>query len=327
MSIRLNPLYHELLSKISFLWYYTNTMIPQFPEFKKLELTDKKDIESFTKRFPPYSDFNFASMWGWDTKGDMLVSQLNNNLVVCFTDYLTGEPFYSFLGDNEINDTAEKLISFSKEQSFPAHLKLIPEVSANGLDRERFIVTEDRNNFDYMLAVESLKPHDGTLRPLSSRRKLINKLKLLSHTAVVPIDIHDSEIAEKILSVFSEWESRQGMNASDILILKNALHKVLQSSEIENTLAFGLLINEKFEGYSINEFLGNEYAIGSFQQASTVTSQASYALLMQEVAVYLDQLGCKYLNLEQDLGIEGLRKWKLSYKPTYYLKKYVVTAV
>ena len=92
MSIRLNPLYHEPLSKISFLWYYANIMIPQFPEFKSLELSDKKDIESFTKRFPPYSDFNFVSMWSWDIKEEIRISQLNGNLVVRFTDYLTGKP-------------------------------------------------------------------------------------------------------------------------------------------------------------------------------------------------------------------------------------------
>ncbi len=302
-------------------------MIPTFPEFKSLELSDKKEIESFAKRFPPYSDFYFASMWSWDVKNEVKVSKLNGNLVVRFTDYLNGEPLYSFLGEKDINDTIEKLLAFSKEQSIEPKLKLVPEISVIELDRSRFTAVEDKDNFDYVLSIESLKPHDGTLRPLSSRRKLINKLKLLSKTEVIPIDITDPEISKKILSVFSGWESRQGIEARDINILKNALHKTLQSTDIDNTLAFGLYINDKFEGYSINEFLGHEYAIGSFQQANTVTSKASYALLMQEVAVYLDQLGCKYLNLEQDLGIPGLRKWKLSYKPAYYLKKYIVTAI
>ncbi len=35
-------------------------MLPQFPQFKPLELTDKEDIENFTKNFPPYSDFSFS---------------------------------------------------------------------------------------------------------------------------------------------------------------------------------------------------------------------------------------------------------------------------
>lgn len=65
-------------------------MISEFPQFKKLELADKKDIEKFTSKFPPYSDFNFVSMWSWDIRGEMRVSQLNGNLVVRFTDYLTG---------------------------------------------------------------------------------------------------------------------------------------------------------------------------------------------------------------------------------------------
>ena len=81
-------------------------MIPEFPEFKKLELSDKEDVEAFTKKFPPYSDFNFVSMWSWDIKGEMRLSILNGNLVVRFTDYITGDPFYSFLGNNKTNETA-----------------------------------------------------------------------------------------------------------------------------------------------------------------------------------------------------------------------------
>ena len=110
-------------------------MIPEFPQFKKLELSDKKDIEKFTSKFPPYSDFNFVSMWSWDIKGEMRLSVLNNNLVVRFTDYLTGNPFYSFLGDNKVNETAEQLLELSKNEGLKAELKLIPEDSVRSVDK------------------------------------------------------------------------------------------------------------------------------------------------------------------------------------------------
>ena len=57
-------------------------MIPEFPKFKNLELSDKNDIEKFTSKFLPYSDFSFVSMWSWDIKGEMRIAQLNGNLVV-----------------------------------------------------------------------------------------------------------------------------------------------------------------------------------------------------------------------------------------------------
>ena len=90
-------------------------MIPEFPQFKKLELSDRKDLEKFTSKFPPYSDFNFVSMWAWDTKGEMQISQLNGNLVVQFTDYINGKPFFSFLGDSLVLDTIKTLLDFSKK--------------------------------------------------------------------------------------------------------------------------------------------------------------------------------------------------------------------
>src|ERR1051326_3758117 len=34
-------------------------MIPQFPAFKKHELSDKPEVEGFLARYPAYSDFEF----------------------------------------------------------------------------------------------------------------------------------------------------------------------------------------------------------------------------------------------------------------------------
>ncbi|OGY35168.1 MAG: hypothetical protein A3E36_00640 [Candidatus Andersenbacteria bacterium RIFCSPHIGHO2_12_FULL_45_11b] len=77
-------------------------MIPKFPEFKPLEMTDREEIIGYTSKFLPYSDFNFTSMWSWDIDGKIMVSELNGNLVVNFSDYVTSEPFYSLIGDNDI---------------------------------------------------------------------------------------------------------------------------------------------------------------------------------------------------------------------------------
>ena len=113
-------------------------MIPQFPEFKKLELSDKEEIQKMTQKYPPYSDFNFVSMWSWDIKGEMRISVLNENLVVRFTDYITGKLFYSFLGDNEVSETAKKLLDLSKAEGLTPELKLIPEHSVKNLDLSKF---------------------------------------------------------------------------------------------------------------------------------------------------------------------------------------------
>jgi hypothetical protein len=52
--------------------------------------------------------------------------------------------------------------------------------------------------------------------------------------------------------------------------------------------------------------------------------KGSYAMINQQFALHA--LGeFKYVNREEDLGLEGLRKAKLSYMPAILLNKYVVT--
>ena len=54
--------------------------IPCFPTFKKLELSDKNVIENVTSQFNAYSDFNFASLWNYDTESTIEWSLLHDNL-------------------------------------------------------------------------------------------------------------------------------------------------------------------------------------------------------------------------------------------------------
>src|SRR3990167_9661654 len=179
-------------------------MIPEFPEFKKLELSDKEDVEVFTKKFPPYSDFNFVSMWSWDIKGEMRLSQLNNNLVVRFTDYLTGDPFFSFLGDNEVNDTIKKLLEFSKSEGLRIKLKLIPECSIKNADITKYNIKEDEDNSDYIYNVQLISEYKGA--SFSDKRNNVNHfVKSFPKIYVELLNLKDPATQKNILKLDKEW--------------------------------------------------------------------------------------------------------------------------
>src|SRR3989338_6050157 len=120
---------------------------PIFPEFKKLEIEDREFVENFTKKFPPYNDFEFIDLWIYNPRTDTTISLLNNNLVVNRQDYITDESFYTFLGTNNAKNTITKLLLKSKEENLAPQLKHIPEISIISSPNLQyfFSITEDQD--------------------------------------------------------------------------------------------------------------------------------------------------------------------------------------
>ena len=302
-------------------------MLPKFPQFKSLELSDKEDVEKITGKFPPYSDFNFVSMWSWDIKGEMRLSMLNENLVVRFTDYLTGEPFYSFLGDNKVNETVEELLEFSKKESLPLELKLIPEEVVKDLDQIKFKAIEDRNNFDYIYDVSRLAELKGS--EYQSHRNSIHKFLRIYKNWKVEVVINFTEIYDKnqILSLFTQWIKNKG----DSLLLEEykneflSLNKLLSISDPSklNLTCIFLCVDNKLVGFIINECV-KKYNTIHFEKADT-SFKGCYPFLMQQNSKILNNLNIKELNFEQDLGVNSLRFTKTQFNPSFFLKKYLIT--
>ncbi|MEI6316230.1 MAG: phosphatidylglycerol lysyltransferase domain-containing protein [bacterium] len=297
-------------------------MIPQFPEFKKLELSDRDEIESFTKKFPPYSDFNFISMWSWDIKGEMKVAWFNGNLVVKFTDYLTGEPFYSFLGTNKVNETAAALIEISKILGQKHSICLIPETIATLLDPREFIIKEEPDHFDYIydLAVVSKMEEE-----IFERKRRYIKSFLENDSFYRTLDLSDSDALSMIEEVNQTWiKNKVTINAN--FEYKNefiALGRFLNSRSFKNVVATFLLIENKPVAYAIYEEDLNGYIISHFEKADFSYKGINDYFLQQDCAFFLEK-GFHLMNIEQDLGIPGLKQSKKSFSTGMYLKKYSI---
>ena len=137
-------------------------MPPLFPKFKPLEFTDKVEMEAITSKFDPYSDFNFTSLFSWNTQEEIQIAQLNGNLVVEFTDYICGEHFFSFIGDQDIEKTANQLLNFSQGKEFIQELRLIPQIVADRfLTNPDFEVVEDRGTVVAVQQKESCNANEA----------------------------------------------------------------------------------------------------------------------------------------------------------------------
>lgn len=297
-------------------------MLPEFPQFKNLELSDKEDVEQFTSKFPPYSDFNFVSMWSWDVKGEMRISQLNDNLVVRFTDYLTGEHFFSFLGNNNVDDTIDQLLKYSNDEGIKEELKLIPEDSIRHANHSLFDIKEDRDHFDYVYDLQKLSEYKGS--EYSTKRSEISRfLKKNQNIHVQKIDVYDEKSKYHIFSLNNEWVSHK-LKKDPFFNIPNeliAINKFL-SALFPHSYALGIFEGEKMVAYFIGETLANNHAVGHFCKASKYSGL--FDLIMKESSQISLDLHARYLNFEQDLGVDGLRFSKLSYRPVHFLKKYSV---
>ena len=285
-------------------------MIPEFPQFKNLELSDKDEIEAITSKYPPYSDFNFTSMWSWDIENELQISKLNNNLIVKFRDYITREPFYSLIGINNINDSVDKLLSLSKKEGLIPRLKLVPNEVVENLDKNKFKIKEDKDHFDYILKINSIVSH---------RKEAVRHFKNEFNTHSILID-SKNDIEFNSISIFLK---KLFEIDSD---LKNEIQAIerLKLINNKNIIILAILYKNKVIGFVINELLDNNYAMGHFLKADKSFSKLIFSYVMNESASSLVNLKCNQINIQQDLGIEGLRKWKESYQPCLYFKKYIV---
>jgi len=254
----------------------------------------------------------------------MRLSVLNGNLIVKFTDYLTGRPFYSFLGNNNPNETAEKLLKFSTSEGKKAQLKLIPEESTHGIDLEKFELKEDRDHFDYIYNLEELKSMQGG--KFARKRNQVS-LFLKNHpTATAKIfDLKDKNLQGHIINLFLEWlkikKDKEEVFESHEEV---AVSRLLLATDICRLVGIGVFIEEKLIGFFIDELTDSNYVVAHASKTDKVFAGVN-SFLVRENALLLLSFSKELFNFEQDLGMANLRDAKTRFRPVKFLKKYKLT--
>lgn len=299
-------------------------MLPQFPQFKRLQLSDQKDIEKISSEYEPYSDFDFSSIWSWNVNDNYLISELNGNLVVIFNDHFTDTPFYSYLGNQQVNRTLKKIFAFADSNSTSTVLQLIPEQSLKDIDLKKYIIEIDPDNSDYIYDIKKLSNYSDP--KLSNKRRLYNYFARNHPTVKMSqLDLYSSDVQKEILALSTTWEDHKNQINPDLNVKKEmkALKRFLEA-KFNNSYGLGLFEDEKLISYSIYTWSHHKQVICHFAKSDVVSNRGITEFFMREAAIILLQKGYEFLNYEEDLGISGLRYTKNSFLPSHFLKKYFI---
>ncbi len=227
--------------------------------------------------------------------------------------------YYMPLGEGDILSAVKQIKADAAANKRPYSIVLITETRKAEFDRlDGYTVTEDRAEFDYIY--DSAKMIDLSGKKLHGKRNFINRFLSEYQGRWVYEDVSSQRNREDILSFMREWCESRG-DSDDYTYEYSAIIRALDNWKTLKMRGGLIRIDGKVIAFTMATNQGDnvmdiliEKADGNITGAYQMINNAFASLHCREV---------KYINREEDLGIEGLRISKLSYQPAFLTKKYV----
>lgn len=291
-------------------------MIPEFPEMKPVEITDRDQVNRYLEADQPeICELTFANIYIWRHREKPQLTLINGNLCIFCQPPDEAPYFLEPVGDNCLEETVEVCLSAAPRLSRVSE-KFLEKI------RARYNTREDRDNFDYVYSTEELANLKG--KKYDGKRNLIRKFEQ-NHGGEIR-SLTESEIGG-CLKLVERWEAsspeenrtmdERGRAAA--LAIREALVN-FESLGLSGKVA---IIDGQVEGFCLGEKLNRETAVVHVELASREIA-GLHQFLNRECARTIWK-EYKYINREQDAGIPGLRQAKLSYHPAFLVKKYDIS--
>lgn len=291
--------------------------------FKKLSVKDKAEYLSKYKNFPPYADYYFNNLFTWLGKEESVYLAYHNEAIIFkFINPFNDERHatYTILA----KDSAPELMNYLLREGVKK-LEMVPHVTLSPFDvtPEKGIVL-DRDNSDYIYDARSLAHMLGP-RSKGFLRQVNSFLKRHSeHVVIKALDLRDAQQTNTFVNQIHTWETLYTKNDTE-RSEAGALDVYTLLAEYLEPECLCVYVDGVLQAFSIYSYPPQEdFVILSHAKSSYSHPGLFDFLVYSTVARAIADKGVKYLNFEQDLGIEGLRNHKLSMRPAYLLEKYTV---
>jgi hypothetical protein len=298
-------------------------MISNFPNFVALGPRHRARVAEFLRLSRRTTcDLSLTNIYAWQDCETPMATLINGNLCILIKTHREPDYFLEPLGDNRLIDTAQLCLKHA------GRISRAGESFLNRLPQDQFQSSPLPDHFDYVFEVKALAELKG--KKFDGKRNQIRKfIKNQPGHSFVPLRAVNRDQA---LALFDRWaEERQngGTEGSSLPHFgeecqKQALERAFDAFTELGLTGGAILVDGEMQGFVLGSEANPEMGIAHFQYANS-KMPGIYQLLLQRTCQEVFA-SYPYINLEEDLGIPGLRKTKLSYQPARIEKKYLITS-
>jgi len=278
--------------------------------------------------FPPYADTAHGTFltW-WDLYNDLSFAQLNGNVIVQSSYPTLGEELaHTIVGGHEIKKTVNQLFDYRKNLGLAPVIHSTPEYQLPQLQGQSDIeITHEPDISEYVLSAEQHANPD-TKEFLKIRHKIshFENAYGLDNIECRDIDLSNPETRQLLIKSLASWG---GSFKNDKDKLEEVIiNKSLDIYDLIELQCFALFVNHKLVGFALYKMMPKGYVnLNHLKVCYEYKDVFTYCL--HRLAEHLYAQGISHLNIEQDLGIEGLRIFKQRLRPIEILNKYTLRRV
>ena len=264
-------------------------------------------------------EYSFANLYLWGRQKAAVIDEQ----MVLFSQFNRKTVYPYPAGEGEVKPVLEAIIRDSQERGIPCRI--------TGLDSEDMAKMEemfpgqfryhcDRDSYDYVYAIDDLADLKG--KKYQKKRNHINRFREnFPHYTIEPITGENLPQVEQMLE---QWyaQRQEADPQGDYHMEKAAIYKALQHYEQLGLEGVVLVDEDRILAMTIGSRLTPDTYDIHFEKA-IAEADTAYAVINCEFARFLRDKHpeIQFLNREDDLGIDGLRKAKLSYYPHHLVEK------
>ena len=289
-------------------------------DFRPLTLADRERCEEYLMDGTEHGcEYSFANLYLW---GRQLAAILEDQLVL-FSQFNRRSVYPFPAGTGEKRPALDAIIADARERGIPCRITGLNQENIAWMESQypgMFRFHCDRDSYDYVYDINDLADLKG--RKYQKKRNHFNRFRdSFPYYTTEPLSAENVTAVTEMANQWYEdrlWEDPQG----DYHMERAALNKALAHYRALGMDGLVLRDGEQILAFTLGSPLKEDTFDIHFEKARQDVDGA-YAVINCEFARYLRSKypSLLFLNREDDLGLEGLRKAKLSYYPHHLVEK------
>ena len=294
-------------------------------EFRKFTIDDIDVVQSYLDIDGAFmAERNFVGLFLWCDHYKVKMCIEDDCLYMCSD--RSDEYFMVFppFTRGDFRKAFVKLIEYARTKNEYILVNSVSEVQKEKLiglfGEDAFEFEENRGAMDYIYSSEDLMWLRG--KKFSAKRNHVNKF-LGAYGDNWSFEEMDPKVhRDDIINFQITWGTSRGENDTADSPETFSIKKALDNFNRLGLKGGIIRVDGKMIGFTIGKRV-SDYVFGVMYEKADISYEGAYAMINQQFAQRNFE-GIPYVNREEDLGIEGLRKAKLSYNPVQLTKKYLV---